>query len=287
MDPLLIAILALVAIVVLLAMRGFRIVPQTENWLVERLGKYQRTLAAGVHIIVPLYENVAHKESIVERQLPVKQVPAITKDNVQIEMKLAILYRVTDAARAWYRIKNIDQAIETVIISVVRSTIGSSELDQVQSNRTQLSTTIASEIQHVTEEWGINVTRVEIVDIEVDSQTKQAMQLQLNAERTRRAVVTDAQGRREAANLAADAELYMAQRKAEAQRVLADAEAYAVQTVAKAINDNGQAAIEFQIKKIQADSVKAIGESASSKLVIVPADALSSLTGVLGRILRG
>lgn len=285
MDPFSITILVLVAIAVLLTFTGFKIVPQTENWLVERLGKYHRTLAAGVHITIPFYESIAHKESIVERQLPVKQVPAFTRDNVQIEMKLAILYRVTDAGRAWYRIKNIDQAIETVIISVVRSTIGGSELDQVQSNRSELSGTIATEIQHVTEEWGINVTRVEIVDVEVDSQTRHAMQMQLNAERTRRAVVTEAQGKREAANLGADAELYMAQRKAEAQRVLADAEAYAVQTVAKAINDNGHAAIEFQIRKIQADSVRAIGESASSKLVVIPADALSSLTGVLGRII--
>lgn len=285
MDPLSIAILSLVVIFVLVAARGFRIVPQTENWLVERLGKYHRSLAAGVHIIIPFYETIAHKESIVERQLPVKQVTAFTKDNVQIDMKLAILYRVTHAAKAWYRIKNIDQAIETVIISVVRSTIGGSELDEVQTNRTQISTTIGSEIQQVTEEWGITVTRVEIVDVEVDAETRHAMQMQLNAERTRRAVVTEAQGRREAANLGADAELYIAQRKAEAQRVLADAEAYAVQTVAQAINDNGHAAIEFQIKKIQADSVKAIGESGSSKLVVLPADALSSLSGVVGRML--
>ena len=282
----LIVILAVLMFGVLLAIGGLKVVPQTETWLVERFGKYHRALAAGVHIVIPLYDRVTHKESIIERQLPVKDVTAFTKDNVQIEIKLAILYRVTDAARAWYRIKNIDQAIETVIISVVRSIIGGSELDQVQSNRTHLSTAIASDIQQVTEEWGVNVTRVEIIDVEVDAQTRNAMQMQLNSERTRRAVVTEAQGKREAANLAADAELYMAQRKAEAQRVLADAEAYAVQTVSKAINDNGQAATDFQIKKIQADSVRAIGESNSSKLVIVPADVLMSLTGALGRILE-
>ena len=93
-------ILALLAAVVIFVLLGLKIVPQTENWLVERLGKYNRTLSAGVHIIIPIFDRVAHKENILERQLPVKAVPTITKDNVQIEIKLAILYRVTDASRA-------------------------------------------------------------------------------------------------------------------------------------------------------------------------------------------
>jgi regulator of protease activity HflC (stomatin/prohibitin superfamily) len=270
------------AIVALLA--ALKIVPQTDNLLIERLGKYHRTLAAGVHIIVPLVDRVAHKESILERQLPAKKVPAFTKDNVQIEITLATLYRVTDASRAWYRIKNIDQAVETIITGIVRSTIGGSDLDQVQSNRSQLSVAIAGDIQHVTDEWGIHVTRVEIVDVEVDAATRTAMQRQLNAERTRRAIVTEAEGQRQAANLQANASLYTAQQKAQAQRVLADAQAYAVQTVAQAINNNGEAAINFDIKKIQAEAISSLASQPGSKIVLIPADLLETLSSVTTRL---
>ncbi|WP_298222454.1 SPFH domain-containing protein [Acidocella sp.] len=273
-------ILALLAAVVIFVLLGLKIVPQTENWLVERLGKYNRTLSAGVHIIIPIFDRVAHKENILERQLPVKAVPTITKDNVQIEIKLAILYRVTDASRAWYRIKNIDQAIETIITGIVRSTIGHSDLDDVQSNRRTLSETIETDIKHVTEEWGIILTRVEIVDVEVDAETRAAMQLQLNAERTRRALVREAEGKRQAANLAADAELYTAQKQAEAQMVLAKAQAFSVQAVAEAINNGGESAINFDIKKIQAEAIKTLGTQVGSKLILLPADLLDTLSSV-------
>lgn len=275
----------LLVVVVLLLFGTVKIVPQTENWLVERLGRYSKTLAAGVHVIVPVLDRIAHRENILERQLPVKDVPSITKDNVQISIKLAIFYRVVDAARAWYRIQNINQAIETIITGIVRSTIGNSDLDDVQSNRRTLSVTIEGEIKHFTEEWGIVLTRVEIVDVEVDAATRAAMQLQLNAERTRRAQVQEAEGKRQAANLAADAQLYTAQQQAQAQRVLADAQAYAVQTVAQAINNGGEAAINFDIKKIQAEAIKTLGTQPGSKLVLLPAELLGSLTSVAGRLL--
>ncbi|MBY0560275.1 SPFH domain-containing protein [Hyphomicrobium sp.] len=277
-------VLSILAVCLFVIFLSLKIVPQTENWLVERMGRYSRTLSAGVHIVTPFIDRIAHKENILERQLPVKSVPSITKDNVQIEIKLAILYRVTDASRAWYRIKNIDQAIETIITGIVRSTIGNSDLDDVQSNRRVLSDTIEAEIQHVTEEWGIVLTRVEILDVEVDAETRTAMQLQLNAERTRRALVREAEGKKQAANLAADAELYTAQQQAQAQRVLADAQAYTVKTIAEAINNGGEAAINFDIKKIQAEAVKTLGTQPSTKLILLPSDLLETLSSVAGKL---
>ncbi|WP_045834575.1 SPFH domain-containing protein [Hyphomicrobium sp. 99] len=273
-------VLAILAICLFVIFLSLKIVPQTENWLVERMGRYSRTLGAGVHIVTPFFDRIAHKENILERQLPVKSVPSITKDNVQIEVKLAILYRVTDASRAWYRIKNIDQAIETIITGIVRSTIGNSDLDDVQSNRRVLSDTIEAEIQHVTEEWGIVLTRVEILDVEVDAETRAAMQLQLNSERTRRALVREAEGKKQAANLAADAELYTAQQQAQAQRVLAEAQAYSVKTIAEAINNGGEAAINFDIKKIQAEAVKTLGSQPAAKIILLPSDLLETLSSV-------
>lgn len=277
-------VLSILAVCLFVIFLSLKIVPQTENWLVERMGRYSRTLSAGVHIVTPFIDRIAHKENILERQLPVKSVPSITKDNVQIEIKLAILYRVTDASRAWYRIKNIDQAIETIITGIVRSTIGNSDLDDVQSNRRVLSDTIEAEIQHVTEEWGIVLTRVEILDVEVDAETRTAMQLQLNAERTRRALVREAEGKKQAANLNADAELYTAQQQAQAQRVLADAQAYTVKTIAEAINNGGEAAINFDIKKIQAEAVKALGTQPSTKLILLPSDLLETLSSVASKL---
>ncbi|SFV38101.1 SPFH domain-containing protein [Hyphomicrobium facile] len=277
-------VLSILAICLFVIFLSLKIVPQTENWLVERMGRYSRTLSAGVHIVTPFIDRIAHKENILERQLPVKSVPSITKDNVQIEIKLAILYRVTDASRAWYRIKNIDQAIETIITGIVRSTIGNSDLDDVQSNRRVLSDTIEAEIQHVTEEWGIVLTRVEILDVEVDAETRTAMQLQLNAERTRRALVREAEGKKQAANLNADAELYTAQQQAQAQRVLADAQAYTVKTIAEAINNGGEAAINFDIKKIQAEAVKTLGSQPSTKVILLPSDLLETLSSVASKL---
>ena len=274
-----------VAIIILFALRAIKIVPQSENWLVERLGRYSETLSAGVHIIIPIIDRIAHRENILERQLPVKDVPSITKDNVQIAIKLAIFYRVVDASRAWYRIQRIDQAVETIITGIVRSTIGNSDLDDVQSNRRTLSVTIEGEIKHFTEEWGIVLTRVEIVDVEVDAATRAAMQMQLNAERTRRAQVQEAEGKRQAANLAADAEFYTAQQQAQAQRVLADAQAYAVRTVAEAINQGGEAAINFDIKKIQAEAIKTLGTQPGAKLVLLPSDLLATLSSVTSTLI--
>jgi regulator of protease activity HflC (stomatin/prohibitin superfamily) len=285
-DVMMLVLLVVVIVCIAFILFGFKIVPQTENWLVERLGKYNRTIKAGVHIVIPIFDRVTHRENILERQLPVKSVPSITKDNVQIEIKLAILYRVTDASRAWYRIKDINQAIETIVIGIVRSAIGKSELDEVQSNRRDLSEAIENEIKHVTEEWGIVLTRVEIVDVEVDAETRSAMQLQLNSERTRRAFVREAEGRRESANLSADADLYTAQRAAEAQRVLADAQAYAVKTVAAAIKDGGEPAINFDIKKLQAEAIKSLGSQAGTKLVLLPTDLLETLSSIATRFVR-
>ncbi len=277
----LVAVVALVALLYLL--RSVQIVPQAENFLVERLGKYNRTLEAGFHLITPVIETVRHRVNILERQLPTIVVPTITLDNVTIEVSLAILYRIVDASRSVYRIQNLDQATQTTVIGTVRSVIGKTDLDGVQSNRRHLSETIESELKTVMEEWGIIISRVEIVDVEVDHATKSAMQLQLNAERTRRALVREAEGKKEATQLAADAQLYSAQKQADAQKILADAQAYSVAVVAHSIAEGGQAAVNFEVKKIQAQAVQSLTGSANSKLIFLPTDVLDGLRSVAER----
>lgn len=278
---------ALLFVVVVFLALGVKIVPQSQNYLVERLGRYNRTLEAGFQIIIPIFETVRHRVDILERQLPTKKISTITFDNVTIDISLAILYRITEAAKTVYRIKDVDQAIQTTVTGVVRSVIGKTDLDGVQSNRRELSDSIENELRTVTQEWGIVLSRVEIIDVEVDAETKSAMQLQLNAERTRRALVRQAEGEKEAAQLRADADLYAAQKQAEARKTLADADAYAVRSVSSAIAEGGESAINFEVKKIQADALRALGTSDNSKLILVPAEILETLSAVGSKLAGG
>ncbi len=275
-------VLALVVIVALRA--AVKIVPQSENWLVERLGKYNRTLEAGFHLLVPFLETIHHKVPIQERQLPPRPINAITLDNVTIAISLAVLYRIADASKTMYRIANVDDAIMTIVNGTVRSVIGKTDLDGVQSNRRHLSTEIEEDLKAVSDEWGIVLTRVEILEVDVDAETRQAMQLQLNAERNRRALVREAEGKKQATELDADAQLYAAQKQAEAMKIRADAEAYAVSAVARAIAAGGEAAVAFEIKKIQANAVQELSKGSNSKLVLLPSDVLGGLTGALERL---
>lgn len=273
------------AILVIVALRAsVKIVPQSENWLVERLGKYNRTLEAGFHLLVPFFETIHHKVPIQERQLPPRPINAITLDNVTIAISLAVLYRIADASKTMYRIANVDDAIMTIVNGTVRSVIGKTDLDGVQSNRRHLSTEIEEDLKAVSDEWGIVLTRVEILEVDVDAETRQAMQLQLNAERNRRALVREAEGKKQATELDADAQLYAAQKQAEAMKIRADAEAYAVSAVARAIAAGGESAVAFEIKKLQANAVQELSKGTNAKLVLVPSDVLGSLTGALERL---
>jgi len=280
-SPVLLVFVVLVLVVLKL---GVKIVPQSENWLVERLGKFNRKLEAGLHLIIPFFESVRFKVPIQERQLPPKPINAITLDNVTISVSLAVLYRIVDASKTMYRIANVDDAIMTIVNGTVRSVIGKTDLDGVQSNRRQISEEIESDLRSVSEEWGILITRVEILEVDVDPETKQAMQLQLNAERNRRALVREAEGKKQATELDADAQLYAAQKQAEAMKITADAEAYSVSVVSQAIAAGGASAVEFEIKKVQAQAVQELARGQNAKIVLLPTEVVSSLSGTLSGV---
>ncbi len=270
---------------VLLALKlAINVVPQSEKWVIESLGKYSRTLNAGFQLTIPFLEKVRYKVSAQEMQLPPDPINAITHDNVSISIQLAILYRIVDASKTMYRIENLQLGIKTIINGTVRSVIGKTDLDGVQSNRKHIADEINIELQQVADEWGIKLTRVEVTEVEVDDATKDAMQIQLNAERKRRGAVTLAEGEKQAAQLHAEAQLYTAQKQAEAKKILADAEAYAVTAVSRAISEGGASAVEFEIKKIQAEAIKELAQGNNSKIIMLPSDVLSSLSGTIGKI---
>jgi regulator of protease activity HflC (stomatin/prohibitin superfamily) len=154
------------------------------------------------------------------------------------------------------------------------------DFDEVQSRREFINEQIQSSLSDACAVWGIEITRTEVLDVVVDQSTRAAMQQQLNAERERRAAVTKAEGDRQAQQLKADGELYTAQKQAEARRILAEAEAFATNTVGEAIQKNGQAAIDFEIKKQQINSIAELGKSNNSKLIVIPTDITKSLGAV-------
>ncbi|SIO15122.1 SPFH domain-containing protein [Vannielia litorea] len=265
---------------------GVRVVPQSEKYVVERFGRLKSVLGPGINLIVPFIDRVRHKISILERQLPNSSQDAITADNVLVQVETSVFYRILQPEKTVYRIRDVDGAIATTVAGIVRSEIGKMELDEVQSNRSALIASIKSLVESAVDDWGIEVTRAEILDVNLDQQTRQAMLQQLNAERARRAQVTEAEGKRRAVELAADADLYAAEQKAKARRVQADAEAYATGVVAAAIADNGLEAAQYQIALKQVESLVALGEGDGKQTIIVPSDAIQAF-GNAFKMLRG
>ncbi|QDC11415.1 SPFH/Band 7/PHB domain protein [Oceanicola sp. D3] len=255
---------------------GVRIVPQSEKYVVERFGRLKSVLGPGINLIVPFIDRVRHKVSILERQLPNSSQDAITADNVMVQVETSVFYRILSPEKTVYRIRDVDGAIATTVAGIVRSEIGKMELDEVQSNRSALISSMKALVESAVDDWGIEVTRAEILDVNLDEATRAAMLQQLNAERARRAQVTEAEGRRRAVELAADADLYAAEQTAKARRVQADAEAYATGVVAAAIQDNGIEAAQYQIALKQVESLNKLGEGDGKQTIIVPADAMES-----------
>jgi regulator of protease activity HflC (stomatin/prohibitin superfamily) len=281
-----ILLLLLSAFIIICILAGVRIVPQSEKFVVERFGRLRAVLGPGINFIVPFLDRVAHKISVLERQLPAMSQDAITSDNVLVQVETSVFYRITEPEKTVYRIRDVDGAISTTVAGIVRSEIGRMELDQVQANRTGLILAIQEQLAAQVDEWGIEVTRAEILDVNLDAATRAAMLQQLNAERARRAQVTEAEGKKRAVELSADAELYAAEQIAKARRISADAEAYATGVVAKAIAANGLEAAQYQVALKQVEALSKLGESAGSNTILVPANALEAF-GDAFKMLKG
>jgi len=256
--------------------KGIQIVPQSEQYVVERFGRLRAVLGPGINFIVPFLDVVRHKVSILERQLPNASQDAITRDNVLVEVETSVFYRITQPEKTVYRIRDADAAIATTVAGIVRAEIGKMDLDDVQANRSVLIGTIKTSVEDAVDNWGIEVTRAELLDVNLDEATRAAMLQQLNAERARRAHVTEAEGKKRAVELEADGELYAAEQTAKARRITADAEACATGVVANAIADNGLEAAQYQVALKQVEALNALGNGPSSQTVLVPANALDA-----------
>ena len=281
-----IVIIAIAVFIILCIFLGVKIVPQSEKHVVERFGRLRSVLGPGINFIVPFLDRVAHRISILERQLPNAMQDAITADNVLVKVETSVFYRITEPEKTVYRIRDVDAAIATTVAGIVRSEIGKMELDQVQSNRSELIGKVREQVAMMVDDWGIEVTRAEVLDVNLDEATRAAMLQQLNAERARRAQVTEAEGKKRAVELNADAELYAAEQEAKERRVLADAEAYATGVIAEAIRANGLEAAQYQVALKQVEALTAVGQGAGKQTVIVPAQALDAF-GDAFKMLKG
>ncbi|WP_323783309.1 SPFH domain-containing protein [Thalassovita sp.] len=277
----------LIAIFVIsIIFRGVRIVPQSEKHVVERFGRLHSVLGPGINFVVPFLDKVKHRISILERQLPTASQDAITKDNVLVQVDTSVFYRIIEPEKTVYRIRDVDAAIATTVAGIVRAEIGKMDLDDVQANRSQLIDTIKTSVEDAVDDWGIEVTRAEILDVNLDQATREAMLQQLNAERARRAQVTEAEGQKRAVELQADAQLYSAEQIAKARRIQAEAEAYATAVVAKAITEHGIEAAQYQVALKQVEALNALGAGSGSQTIVVPANALEAF-GDAFKMLKG
>ena len=283
--------LVFLAFALLVAYKSVAIVPQSEEFVVERFGRYRQTLAAGINLLIPFLDRVEHKVLVLERQLDAFDISVITRDNVEIVLETTVIFRITDAAKSVYRIRDVPLALRTTAESIIRSAAGKLELDDIQSSRQQMNDEILKNLREAAEVWGLEITRSEITDVRVDEATKQAQRQQLNAERERRATVAKAEGERQRVELEADAQLYEATKQAEAIKLTADAEAYAVvkkaeadaeqtKVIAEAISNNGQPAIDFEILKRQVEAIGNLASSNNAKTIVLPTDVTKTVGGL-------
>ena len=278
--------LAIAVLLVVTVFLAVRIVPQSEKYVVERFGRLQSVLGPGLNIIIPFLDTVAHRISILERQLPSSRQDAITADNVLVKVETSVFYRIIEPEKTVYRIRDVDGAIAATVAGIVRAEIGTMELDEVQSNRARVIARIKDSLANVVDDWGIEVTRAEILDVNLDEATRSAMLQQLNAERARRALVTEAEGKKRAVELQADAELYAARQQAEARRIEAEAEAYATGVVAEAIKANGLEAAQYQVALKQVEALAKVAGGEGKQTIILPADAVAAF-GDAFKLLKG
>ena len=277
-----IVVIAILIFVIVTVWKGVRIVPQGEEWIVERLGKFNATLTPGLSIIVPYIDRVAYKVITKDIILDVPQQEVITKDNAVIITNAIAFIKVTDPVKAVYGVVDFAEAIRNLVQTTLRSITGEMELDQALSSREKIKVRLKEMIADEAIDWGLTIRSVEIQDIKPSESMVKSMELQAAAERERKAVVTRAEGEKQAMILEAEGRLESAQRDAVAQVTLADSSAAAIQKVTSAVGDrDGPMLFLLGEKYIQALDKMAVSQN--SKVVLLPGDLQEALRGILGR----
>ena len=284
MEALNIVVILVIGLIVTLY-KGINIVPQGEEWVVERLGKFSRTLSPGLNIIIPYIEAVRQRITTRDIILDIPQQEVITRDNAVILTNAVTFIRVTNPRDALYGIEDFRLAIQQLVMTTLRSILGEMTLDEALSNRDQIKTRLKDQIVDDVADWGVTVKSVEIQDIAPSPSMQASMERQAAAERERRAIETTAEGNKNAAILEADGKLEAAKREAQAQIALANASAEAIRMISENIKDQELPAM-FLLGDRYINSLEQISKSANSKFVIYPADLQGAIKGMLGNVFK-
>ncbi len=277
-------VLVVLAVVVILGVGlGVRTVPQGQVWTVERFGAFSRLLNPGLNVMLPLVEQVGHKMNVQEIVLDIPEQAVITRDNAAVVVDGIMYYRVMDPVKAAYGAQNLVQALVSMAMTNIRSVIGAMDLDGALSGREEINAKLLVTLDHATAPWGVKVSRVELRKIEPPANLVAAMNLQMTAERERRATVARAMGEREAAIaraegakqatvLEAEGRLESAKQDAEARERLADAEAKATMAVAAAATGAGSEALRYFIAQKYVDAIKALAANPNGRTLVIPVE---------------
>ena len=294
MDVGSIFIIAGVVVVFLAIAMSVRSVPQGMEYTVERFGRYTHTMRPGLNIIVPFVDRIGAKMNMMEQVLDVPRQEVITKDNAQVSVDGVVFYQVLDAAKATYEVSRLQLAVTNLVMTNVRTVMGSMDLDQLLSQRDQINHQLLKVVDDATTPWGIKVTRIEIKDIAPPKDLIESMGRQMKAERDKRAAILEAEGLRQAAILKAEGEKQAvilqaegqreaAFRNAEARERAAEAEAKATSSVSEAIAKGSVQAINYFVATKYIDALQRIASAPNQKMIFMPLEA-SSVIGAIGGI---
>ena len=281
----------LVFAVVVVIIKTVRVVPQGFEWTVERFGKYTHTLGPGLHFLVPIAQRVGRKVNMMEQVLDIPSQDVITKDNAVVKVDGVVFFQVLDAAKAAYEVSNLEQATIALVMTNIRTAIGSMDLDESLSKRDEINAKLLTVVDHATHPWGVKVNRIELKDIQPPRDLVDAMARQMKAERAKRASILEsegarqseilrAEGEKQAAVLQAEGRKEAAFREAEARERLAQAEARATQMVSEAISAGNVQAINYFVAQKYVEALKEFAHSPNQKLLMMPMET----TGVLGSL---
>lgn len=282
----------LLILVVMTLFAGVKTVPQGQIWTVERFGAYTRMLQPGLQFVMPYIDRIGRELNVQEQVVEIPEQSVITRDNASVSVDGIIYFRVMEPEKAAYQVQNLEVALTTLAMTNIRSVIGEMELDATLSSRERINSSLLMILDGATLPWGVKVSRVEIRKIEPPSNLIMAMNLQMTAERERRAVVARADGEREAAIkraegekqaliLSAEGRQQAAMRDAEARVALARAEAEATGVVSAAAAEYGAEALRYFVSSAYVKAFEHIASAPNTRLVVVPMESSGLAGGIL------